>query len=60
MGDDELTTIARTGIALLSIGIFVLLSCRQSLAMHFLTYRAIILGDPNCFVPPFGTVEITL
>src|SRR5712691_8193787 len=34
MGDDELTTIARTGLALLSIGIFVLLPCRQSLAMH--------------------------
>ena len=120
MGDDELTTIARTGLALLSIGIFVLLPCKQSLAMHgpahdsksvlildstvtggatsleavraalipadpadptgekltvevtdatgwgarttsgFSTYRAIILGDPNCFVRPFGTVEITL
>ena len=83
MGDDELTTIARTSLALLSIGIFLLLPCKQSLAMHgpahddksvlilgsgwgarttsgFSTYRAIILGDPNCFVRPFGTVEITL
>ena len=110
MGDDELTTIARTGLALLSIGIFVLLPCKQSLAMHgpahdsksvlildstvtggatsleavraalipadpadptgekltvevtdatgwgarttsdFSTYRAVILGDPNCSV----------
>jgi len=83
MGDDELTTIARTSLALLSIGIFVLLPCKESLAMHgpahdeksvlildsgwgarttadFSTYRAIILGDPNCLVPLFGTVEITL
>src|SRR2546422_6704297 len=110
MGDDELTTIARTGLALLSIGIFVLLPCKQSLAMHgpahddksvlilgstvtggttsleavraaasgftvevtdatgwgarttsdFSTYRAIILGDPNCFAPPLGTVALPI
>ncbi len=60
MGDDELTTIARTGLALLSIGIFVLLSSRQSLAMLFSTYRAIILGDPQLFRTPLGAVEITL
>ena len=104
MCDDKLTTIARTGLALLSIGIVVLLPCKQSSAMHgpahdsnsvlilnstvtggpasleavrarangftvevtdatgwgarttsdFSTYRAIILGDPNCFVPPIS------
>jgi hypothetical protein len=34
MGDNELTTIARTGLALLSIGIFLFPPCKQSLAMH--------------------------
>ncbi len=63
MSDDELTTIARTSLALLSIGIFLLLPCKQSLAMHGLAHddkSVLILGDPNCFVRPFGTVEITL